>query len=40
MVLDGDNIYYVMLSGTTQGVGDSGWPKEYNDPTLSVYYGG
>lgn len=40
MTLTGDAIYYVMLSGTTQGSGDSGFPKEYSDPTLSVYYGG
>ncbi|MBQ3325020.1 MAG: dockerin type I repeat-containing protein [Muribaculaceae bacterium] len=40
MALTGDAIYYVMLSGTTQGAGDSGFPKEYSDPTLSVYYGG
>ena len=40
MTLTGDAIYYVTLSGTTQGAGDSGFPKEFSDPTLSVYYGG
>ncbi len=40
MAFTGDAIYYVMLSGTTQGSGDSGFPKEFSDPTLSVYYGG
>lgn len=40
MTLTSDAIYYVMLSGTTQGAGDSGFPKEFSDPTLSVYYGG
>ena len=40
MALAGDAIYYAMLAGTTQGAGDSGFPKEYSDPTLSVYYGG
>ena len=40
MAFTGDAIYYVMLSGTTQGAGDSGFPKEFSDPTLSVYYGG
>lgn len=40
MVIDDDNIYYLLSAGTTQGSGDSGWPKEYTDPTLSIYYGG
>mgnify|MGYP002623417866 CR=1 FL=1 len=40
MALTGDAIYYVMLSGTSQGAGESGFPKEYSDPTLSVYFGG
>jgi len=40
MVLSSNSIYYVMLSGTSQGSGDSGFPKEFSDPTLSVYYGG
>ena len=40
MALTSDAIYYVMLSGTTQGAGESGFPKEFSDPTLSIYYGG
>ena len=40
MVVDGNNIYYLLSSGTSQGAGDSGFPKEFSDPSLAVYYGG
>ena len=40
MALGENAVYYVAVAGTTKGAGDSGFPKEYNDPTLSVYYGG
>lgn len=40
MMLTGDAIYYVLEGGTTASSGESGFPKEYEDPTLSIYYGG
>ena len=40
MTLTADAIYYVLEGGTTASSGESGFPKEYDDPTLSIYYGG
>ncbi len=38
MALGENAVYYVAVAGTTKGAGDSGFPKEYSDPTLSIYY--
>ncbi|MBR1883178.1 MAG: dockerin type I repeat-containing protein [Muribaculaceae bacterium] len=38
-VADG-SLYYLSTTGSTIGSGNSGFPKEYSDPTKSIYYDG
>jgi len=33
-------LFFVSNTGTTIGDGGSGWPKDYTDPTASIYYDG
>lgn len=35
-----ESLYYLSCTGTTVGAGESGIPKEYTDPTASIYYDG